>query len=993
MAEDVPRTGSVGRAQALAELEALWSDAGRRDPFPHVRTLLAHAPVLPIGPRRAVVLGYPECEQVLRNPDVFRVCDTVWADRSWPTWRDHPSVSTIYNALNHRESPDNQPARRLLVKLFGPKQLARHRPQMEQLCHRYVRRLGEAARGGRVDVTDDLLHLPMALLATLLGFPESDLPRLRHWSTAVMDANDFNPPGTDLAAADAAVGELRDYLRDRLVGDPAGPRADLTADLVEEWPAEDVEGLVDNVTFLLGAGNETSAAMLGTGVFLLAEQPHLAALLRDRPDLAAAFTREVLRYDPPAKMTGRWVTRPTTLGGVRLPQGCMVVVQVAAAGRDPRQYPDPDRFDPFRFAPVSVDGVAQEPPRSLTLGVGPHYCVGSTLAQLTGEIVFPLVARVCAGLRVAGPVVRAAGMVVHGWDRLPVAIPAPVHGPVDPPQPAQIEGATLPDALRRLAVAAPDTGWVFPGVSQRLTAAQLHRGAVAAGRGLVAAGVRPGDRVGLLTPTGPDLWLGAFGIMLAGGSVSALPVRPMGESPQVAAARITRIVDAAGMRHVVVHPRYERLVRAVRQLRPQLRWVPLPVTGDRSDRLPDVTPDDLAVVQYTSGSTAFPKGVTLPHATVLAGLRALLASSAVTGRDSLVQWVPHHHDMGFFTALGYGLAGLPVHMFTPTDFIRRPVAFLEYLSRQQVTATTGPDYGYALMTEAVDRSDPRGLDLRRWRLAYNGAEPVRPETVHRFTETMARYGAAAGVMYPVYGLAEATLCAAFPPPGSLPRIVHVDREVLAARGHVRHVDADAGGARPLVSVGRPVQGLRLRLVDPSGVEVQDGRVGEVQIIGDPVTPGYLFDPDATAAAFDGGWLRTGDLGVRLDGDLFVAGRDKDMIVVAGRNIFAEDAELVTRTVPGVHQGRCVAFAAAQAAGQLGLDEEHLVVVAESLDMDRAAHVAADIRRRLQGELGVSAVQVHVVRRGTLPRTTSGKWQRGAARDLLAGTRTPTVASP
>ncbi|MFG2004003.1 cytochrome P450 [Spirillospora sp. NPDC048911] len=963
-------------------VEALWTEEGLRDPFPHLQTMLEHAPVLPAGPRRVLVLGFDECDQVLRDSETFRVCGREWAEQAWPSWRSHRSVKSVFNQLNRQDAPDNQPARKLLVKMFGRQRLEGLRADLDSMADEYVDRFRAAASAGEVDAVEYLLGLPLALLAKMMGFPQSDLPLLKRMAKLVMAANDFNPPGTGLDEVDEAFGELQAYLSAFV--DDGEPGA--VNELATRWPEDDRQGLLDTISFLLGAGNETSSSMLGTGIAMLSRRPELVSLLGRQPEMVGPFTQEVLRFDPPAKMAARWSTKPVHLGPVRLPGHCMLVVLIGAASRDKRHYSAPERFDPYRFADVDAGGGEHEPEKSLPFGSGPHYCIGAGLARLTGDVVFGRLAERCAGLMPTEPAVRTPGLVVHGYERLPVTIrkPSPRGRPQDSPQDrpaqaqaaqAQVNGDTLPEALERLASNDPATGWMFPAKGLHLAASALYRSAHRAARGLHAEGVRHGDRVGVLMPTGPGLWQAFFAVNLAGAAVSMLPVRAFAEPPSVAAERLARIVDAAGMRHVVADPRYDALVRALIELKPQLRCLPLPDQG--AGPLPELTPGDLAVVQFTSGSTAFPKGVTLSHSTVLAGLRGLLRSADITRQDSLAQWVPHHHDMGLFTPLAYGLAGLPVHMFPPAYFMRKPLAFLEYFSRQGVTTMTSPNFGYAHLSEAVRATPPSELRLHQWRLAYNGAEPVQAGTVQEFTSVMGKYGASPEVMYPVYGLAEATLAASVPLPGAPARVVHVDRARLLRDGVAAPVSASPQ-ARALVSVGRPVDGMQLRLVDTDANAVAAGEIGEVQLAGPAVTAGYLNAPTATAETFDGAWFRTGDLGVRLDGDLFIVGRSKDTIIMSGSNIHPEDAESIVAEVPGVHRGRCVAFGAGLETGE----PEQLMIAVEMRNREHATELAEEIHHRIRDRLGAFPMQVRIVRPGAIPVTTSGKVRRDETRRLL-----------
>ena len=531
---------------------------------------------------------------------------------------------------------------------------------------------------------------------------------------------------------------------------------------------------------------------------------------------------------------------------------------------------------------------------------------------------------------------------------------------------------TLCDAVRALG---PEASVAYPRTGERLSATDLDTASERFAHRLVAAGVRPGEVVGLLSLTGPQVLIGLLGIVRAGAAASMFPTTA--GTPEREAERLAPAIGAARMRHLVVHPDCLDTARALQGLCPDLTVVDADTSAGPcpAGRLPQVAPEDLAVVQFTSGSTSAPKGVMLAHSTVLAGLRAIAASAQMDHDDVMVTWVPHFHDMGLFGPLAVLFSGGSVHVIPPLEFVRRPGRVLRLLADTGATMLTGPDFSYQRLAGAATPELTAELDLSRWRLAFNGAEPVRAATVNAFTARLAPARVAPSTMYPVYGMAEATLAIAFPAPGTAPRVVHLDRRRLSDDGLAVEVPADHSLAKPLVSVGRPVRGIRLRLVDPAGAVCGPGRLGEIQIAGPAVTSGYYGDPAATAEAFDGAWLRTGDLGLQLDGDLFVTGRRKEMIIVNGQNHFPEDAESLAREQPGVHRGRCVAYA--DDAG------ERLVVAVEIAPGDDPDTVAGQVHRVLSDRLGLAAVRVHPLRPGRLPRTTSGKWQRGLARELLA----------
>lgn len=520
---------------------------------------------------------------------------------------------------------------------------------------------------------------------------------------------------------------------------------------------------------------------------------------------------------------------------------------------------------------------------------------------------------------------------------------------------------------------------MWPGRGERMSGEQLGEAADRCARGLLAAGVRPGDVVGMLVPTGTATHVTLFGIWRAGAAVAVLPVRPR-LTPERQAGLLSRIVDVARMRHLVVDPGHAEIAAALTAERPGVQVVtPREATAGGGPTPPGVTPDELAVVQFTSGSTGTPKGVMLTHRMVLAGLRGIVVSAALSDLDSIVQWVPFFHDMGLFGHLATLYGGGSAHLFSPLEYVLRPLDVLRYHAECGGTLMTGPNFGWDLLVSAATPELVRGLDLRWWRLAFNGAEPVSADTVRRFTERLAPAGVSPDVMYLVYGSAEVTLAATFPPPGAEPRLLTVDRAALADDGTARVVVDGAAGGRTLVSVGRPVVGLELRIAGGTGLDAGDGVVGEIQVRGEPVCAGYLNDPEATREAFDGPWLRTGDLGFRSDGELFVAGRRTEMIAIDGRNFFPEDVEPIARAVPGVFRDAVVAFA------DVGPDgEEQLSLAVEAQPANgRTEELAARIRAEVADALGVTAVAVHVVPPRWLPRTSSGKWQRARTRDRLS----------
>lgn len=548
---------------------------------------------------------------------------------------------------------------------------------------------------------------------------------------------------------------------------------------------------------------------------------------------------------------------------------------------------------------------------------------------------------------------------------------------------ALLAGETLGASLAELARQSGRSSATFPESREKISAAELDVAATDAAAEFHRLGVS-GELVGVLVTTTPTFFVTIFGLWRAGAALSVLPApKELGSAERIA-RRLAAIVRAAGIRHVVADQGHAELAERLAELVTGLQVLDAGQrpSGAHPGMLPVVGPDGLAVVQFTSGSTSAPKGVMLTHRAVLAGLLACVVSGEFSADDIFMQWVPTFHDMGLIGLLSHWLNGAQVHVFTPSAFLRRPARVLRYFGEHRGTVITGPNFSYDHLLDAVGPDQLAGLDLSSWRLAFNGAEPVNPETVRRFGQRFAEAGVSPSVMYPVYGLAEATLAVSFPRPGSAVRIVDIQRASLEADSTAVRLAGrgDSGDAlKRAVSVGYPVHGMAVRIAGETAGG--DTALGEIQIRGDAVTIGYYGGGSADQKLFTGdGWLRTGDLGFRLDGELFVMGRRKEMIVVHGQNFFPEDVESIVREVPGLYQKRCVAFPASD--GYM----ERMGVIAEVGGGTATDDLRRQITRRIAGELSLSQVDVHLVEPKWLTRTTSGKWQRSLAAQRIAARR-------
>ncbi|MHA6763593.1 fatty acyl-AMP ligase [Streptacidiphilus sp. PAMC 29251] len=414
-----------------------------------------------------------------------------------------------------------------------------------------------------------------------------------------------------------------------------------------------------------------------------------------------------------------------------------------------------------------------------------------------------------------------------------------------------------------------------------------------------------------------------------------------------------------------------------------------PGLADPDDwRMPRIEPDGLAFLQYTSGSTGDPRGVMVSHRNLMANQRMIQQALGTGPRSRIGGWLPLYHDMGLVGQLLHPLwlGGCGVIMES-SSFVRRPLRWLQMIDDYGVTVAGGPNLGYELCLQRVSEKEIRSLDLSRWRVAVDGSEPVRAETLRAFAEKFAPSGFAPDALRPCYGLAEATLLVSAGRPGGAPRLLSADVGELEQQ---RLVEAAPGArSRTLVSSGEPVPGTEVRIVAAETQAVlPPGSVGEIWVRGPSVAEGYWKRPGDTASTFraatsggESGFLRTGDLGVMADGELFVTGRSKDLMIVAGRNLHPQDVERTVQQVSVLFNSSAI----------FSVESEHdqVVVVQEvrsgaTFDADLPELVAA-VQHCLSQEFELAVRNVVLVRPGTVRRTTSGKLRREAMRRLfLAG---------
>jgi fatty-acyl-CoA synthase len=500
-------------------------------------------------------------------------------------------------------------------------------------------------------------------------------------------------------------------------------------------------------------------------------------------------------------------------------------------------------------------------------------------------------------------------------------------------------------------------------------------------------GARRGDRVVLLLPTGEAFVTALLGAALCGAAPVPLATPMTFGSTEPFLRNLAAIVKNARPVLVVTVP---RIIDALQAASMPPFGVPLLTPADR-DALGEldasdahalagsVDGGDIGLIQYTSGTTGKPKGVVIPHRALVSNAFAIARGLSLGPADVGVSWLPLFHDMGLVGVLLTGICHpYPIHVAAPEYFAMGAQRWMALAARVGGTITAAPNFAYEMAAARAGRLE-ESERLSTLRLALNGAEPVLPPTVRRFESAYAPNGLAPGVVLPVYGMAECTLAVAFSSRDTATRVAKLDRRALE-RGEV--LPGDNGSAQELACVGRPVAGTAIAIVDGGGVALGERQLGNIRVRGDSVMRGYFDNDEASAAALDSeGWLDTGDMGFVDDGQLYVTGRAKDVIIQAGRNVYPYDLERVAVEAARLRPGAVVALG--RRNEEKGTEE--IVLVAETAM--RGEEERAATARLLKGEilavLGVRIDEVHLWPLGAVPKTTSGKARRRECASLLA----------
>jgi 1-acyl-sn-glycerol-3-phosphate acyltransferase len=585
---------------------------------------------------------------------------------------------------------------------------------------------------------------------------------------------------------------------------------------------------------------------------------------------------------------------------------------------------------------------------------------------------------------------RALEQAAPARGRAALATPSPAALPSVPPA---SEAHTLIEVLEWHAARHPDRLHLSvlqdeATIIASMTYAELSGKAQAVARGLAARDVVPGERVAVMLPTSIEYFIAFFGILYAG--AIPVPIYPPMRLSQLEdhLRRQVRILRNAGACLLITMPEGRRLaalLRAQVETLGSVESVADLATAAQAELPGAGSGDNVALIQYTSGSTGDPKGVVLSHANLLANIRAMGSVMDASSADVFVSWLPLYHDMGLIGAwLGCLHFAAPLYAMSPLSFLVRPESWLWAMHRFRATLSAAPNFGFELCINKIADADLEGLNLGSLRLVANGAEPVSPQTLRRFIERFNRYGFPAGAMAPAYGLAECSVGLAFPPLGRGPLIDRVNREKLSLAGVAEPARPDDPKPLEIVACGQPLPGHEIRIVDEAGLELGDRREGRLEFRGPSATRGYFNNEAKTRELIHDGWLDSGDRAYIAGGDVCITGRIKDIIIRAGRHLYPQEIEEAVAEIPGIRKGGVAVFSVSDPAA----GTERVIVLAETQEVDPGAKAKLQtaVHEVVTDTAGTPADEVVLAPPQTVPKTSSGKIRRSAAKELYGSGR-------
>ena len=510
-------------------------------------------------------------------------------------------------------------------------------------------------------------------------------------------------------------------------------------------------------------------------------------------------------------------------------------------------------------------------------------------------------------------------------------------------------------------------------------------------------GLEPGQTVAIMLPTCAEFFYSFAGILLAGGI--PVPIYPPFRADRIAeyATRQANILRNAETQFLITWRQAENLAKLLKPRVPSLREVlnaqKLSAAAESasigvSTKTPwrpvenlshQARAEDIAFLQYTSGSTGDPKGVVLTHANLLANIHAIVSGLEIRPDDACVSWLPLYHDMGLIGAWFVPLfIGIPLIVMSPLAFLSRPERWLRAIQKHRATIAPAPNFAYELCIRKIADKDLEGLDLSCWRAATNGAEPVRAETLERFAKRFAPYGFNPKALMAVYGLAEVSLAISIPRLGDGYKVDRIERAAFESGGSAIPAPAGETATLEFVNAGKPLPSVEVRIVDADGHNLGERQEGQLWFRSPSATSGYYRNAEATRELMrDGDWLNSGDLAYWGEGEIYITGRAKDVIIKAGRNLYPHEIEEIVGRVKGVRTGCVVAFGAPDER----TGTERLIVAAEIRDVANAKQIEVAISRAVDEALGMPPDVIALLRPQSIPKTSSGKLRRSDTRRL------------
>jgi len=551
------------------------------------------------------------------------------------------------------------------------------------------------------------------------------------------------------------------------------------------------------------------------------------------------------------------------------------------------------------------------------------------------------------------------------------------------------EAETLLDVLTFHAENHPDTRHITVQEGEEeagsITYSDLYDTSARIATELRNSGVEPGENLAIMLPTGKEFFYSFFGVLMAGGV--PVPLYPPANVRQIEdhLKRQSTILTNAEARFLITEERVKPVARLLKTRLPGLKGIitaaELVKSRAELERSISLKKEETALIQYTSGSTGDPKGVVLSHANLLANIRSMGKKINAGKDDVFVSWLPLYHDMGLIGAwFGSMYYGSRLVVMSPLSFIANPLRWLKALHEYRGTLSAAPNFSYEICATRLDDKALEGLDLSSWRMAFNGAEPVSAETIAKFSNRFKKYGFDSKAMAPVYGLAENSVGVAFPEPGRGPRIEKIVRKELQDSGRAVLADDSEKDFLEMVSSGSALPDHELRVIDKKNqTELEDRREGRIQFRGPSATKGYYKNPEANKKLFDSDWLDTGDNGYLVDGEIFITGRAKDLIIRGGRNIYPQEIEEEVGNIEGVRKGCVAAFS----SREKGSGKERYVIAVEvrhpeATDFEELENKVKGVSSSL---VSVVPDEVVIVPPRSVPKTPSGKIRRSATREL------------